>query len=206
MSSLSLLSTTEQHRASEESHSALEPAPPKPSADPNSDPLRSKIEDTIILLYKKHAAGLLRYGQAVCGDLEIARDAVQEAFLRYYIALREGTTSGEARGWLYSTTRNYILDRLKECFVQNSESLNAALRLAEDAPDPEDRILLSEIDANAHSLLTARELECLRLRNEGLRYRDIAETSGDRNSHGRCIAGAGAEEDSRGGEPAGESK
>lgn len=99
----------------------------------------------------------MRYGQAVCGDLEIARDAVQEAFLRYYIALREGTTSGEARGWLYSTTRNYILDRLKECFVQNSESLNAALRLAEDAPDPEDRILLSEIDANAHSLLTARE-------------------------------------------------
>jgi RNA polymerase sigma-70 factor (ECF subfamily) len=148
--------------------------PPKPRTDPNSDPLRSKIEDTVILLYEKHASALLRYGQAICGDLEIARDAVQEAFLRYYIALREGTTSGEARGWLYSTTRNYILDRLKEYFVQNGESLNAASQLAEDAHHPEVQILHREVDATAHSCLTPREFACLRLRSEGLKYREIA--------------------------------
>jgi RNA polymerase sigma-70 factor (ECF subfamily) len=150
--------------------------PPKPRTDPNSDPLRAKIEDTINLLYEKHAAALLRYGQAICGDLEIARDAVQEAFLRYYIALREGTTTGEARGWLYSTTRNYILDRLKEHFVQNGESLNAASRLAEDADDPEGQILRGELEATAHSLLTPREFACLRLRSEGLKYREIGRT------------------------------
>jgi len=176
MSPLSLLSTTGQHRASEESHSDLEAGPPKPNTDPNSDPLRSKIEDTIIVLYEKHAAALLRYGQAICGDMEIARDAVQEAFLRYYIALREGTITGEARGWLYSTTRNYILDRLKEHFVQNGESLNAASRLAEDADDPEGQILRGELEATAHSLLTPREFACLRLRSEGLKYREIART------------------------------
>jgi RNA polymerase sigma-70 factor (ECF subfamily) len=154
----------------------LKAAPPKPRTDPNSDPLRSKIEDTIIVLYEKHAAALLRYGQAICGDMEIARDAVQEAFLRYYIALREGTITGEARGWLYSTTRNYILDRLKEHFVQHGESLNAASGLAEDAHDPEGQILRGELEATAHSLLTPREFACLRLRSEGLKYREIART------------------------------
>jgi len=32
-----------------------------------------------------------------------------------------------------------------------------------------------EINATAHELLSPRELECLLLRNEGLRYRDIAD-------------------------------
>jgi DNA-binding CsgD family transcriptional regulator len=35
--------------------------------------------------------------------------------------------------------------------------------------------MLREINAAAHELLTPRELECLTLRNEGLRYRDIAD-------------------------------
>jgi len=157
-----------------------EPHPPaaavrsQPPADVKSDSLKSQVGVAVSELYEKHAAGLLKYAEAICGDLEIARDAVQEAFLRYYIALREETVSGDARGWLYSTTRNFILDRLKEYYVRNCDGLHAASRLTEDAHNPEDLILLREIHATAHSLLTPRELACLRLRSDGLRYRDIA--------------------------------
>jgi RNA polymerase sigma-70 factor, ECF subfamily len=172
MSVLDLLSMTERNRASEEPHSS---SGSKLTRDLPSDPLKSRIEDAVIRLYEKHTEGLLRYGEAICGELEIARDAVQEAFLRYYVALREETVIEDPRGWLYSTTRNYILDRLKDYYFRNGENLHAASHLAEDADDPEDRILLREIDATAHSLLTPRELACLRLRSEGLRYRDIAQ-------------------------------
>jgi RNA polymerase sigma-70 factor (ECF subfamily) len=171
---LGLLSTTRRNGASEESHSPSGAASPKPTTDFKSDPVKSRIEDAVIQLYEKHAAGLLRYGQAISGELEIARDAVQEAFLRYYVALREETVIEDPRGWLYSTTRNYILDRLKDYYFRNGETLQAASNLAEDRDDPEGRVLLREIDATAHSLLTNRELACLRLRSEGLRYRDIA--------------------------------
>ena len=81
----------------------------------------------------------------------------------------------DAKGWLYSTTRNYILDRVKEYYVRNSQSLEAAAQITEDADNPEAHIMLREIHATAHELLSPRELECLQLRNEGLRYRDIAD-------------------------------
>ena len=171
MTLVGLLSSTGRNRASEQSPF---PSHSKPTTDLATDPANSVIQDAVLKLYEKHAEGLLRYGEAICGDLEVARDGVQEAFLRYYIAVREGTVIEDARGWLYSTTRNYILDRLKEYFHTNAENLNAASHLAGNADNPEDGIVLREIDATAHSLLTSRELACLRLRNEGLRYRDIA--------------------------------
>lgn len=135
-----------------------------------------EIEDDVVRLYEKKATALFRYGLAICGDKEMAEDAVQEAFLRYYIWLRNGSTCLDAKGWLYSTTRNYILDRLKECYVRNGLSLDAASHLIHDAPNPETDIMLREVDATAQDLLSRRELQCLRLRNEGLRYRDIADT------------------------------
>jgi RNA polymerase sigma-70 factor (ECF subfamily) len=143
-------------------------------ADPGIDTRKSRIENTVVGLYHKNAAALFRYGLAICGDQEMAQDAVQEAFLRYYVALRKETANGDAKGWLYSTTRNYILDRLKEYHVRNGQSLEAASHIAEESQGPETKIMLREIDATASELLSPRELECLKLRSEGLRYRDIA--------------------------------
>lgn len=149
------------------------PAPPV--VDHRTDLLESRIKNTIDRLYEKNAAALLRYGLAVCGDVEIARDAVQEAFIRYYIALRNATTTGDPKGWLYSTTRNYILDRLKGYYYRNGQRLEATFHLTQDADNPESQVLIREINATAYRLLSPRELECLRLRSEGLRYRDIAD-------------------------------
>jgi RNA polymerase sigma-70 factor, ECF subfamily len=149
--------------------------PPRTLAVAETDSRQSAIENEVVRLYEKNAAALHRYGLAICGDPAMAQDAVQEAFLRYYIALRKETAGMDAKGWLYSTTRNYILDRLKEYYVRNSQSLEAASQIAEDAENPEANIMLREIHATAHELLSPRELECLRLRNEGLRYRDIAD-------------------------------
>jgi RNA polymerase sigma-70 factor (ECF subfamily) len=135
----------------------------------------SQLNLEVVTLYQAHAEALLRYALAVCGDSELAQDAVQEAFLRYYIAFRTCTIQGDSKSWLYSTTRNYILDRLKEYYVRNSRSLNAAAHIAEEAAALETQLLLREIDDAAHGLLSPREMECLQLRNDGLRYQDIAD-------------------------------
>ena len=48
-------------------------------------PLAAGIEREIHELYEKDAPGMLRYAFTVAGTLEAAQDAVQEAFLRYFI-------------------------------------------------------------------------------------------------------------------------
>jgi RNA polymerase sigma-70 factor, ECF subfamily len=155
--------------------------PPSPFVLPKeTGPAKSglpgfRIEDRVIRLYEKNAAGLLRYALTISRNLEIAQDAVQEAFLSLYIALRKEVAIQDDKGWLYSTTRNYVLDRLKEYSFRNGLSLGAAAHVAENQHNPENRIMLREISATAHELLSPRELECLRLRSEGLRYKDIAE-------------------------------
>lgn len=145
-----------------------------PVDDASCDLGKSAIKDEVVRLYDRYAPALLRRALAICGDLEMAQDAVQEAFLRYYIALQKESSPKDARGWLYSTTRNYVLDRMKEYFVRNAQSLAAASGLAHEASNPDALIMVREIKATACDLLTPRELACLRLRNEGLRYREIA--------------------------------
>ena len=175
MDPIGLLSKLVEARPPEGSASSSPSLPSREIAGDKPDVHQSIIENEVVRLYEKNAAALLRYGLAICGDPAMAQDAVQEAFLRYYIALRKETAGLDAKGWLYSTTRNYLLDRLKEYYVRNSQSLEAAAQIAEDATNPEANIMLREIDAAAHELLSPRELECLLLRNEGLRYRDIAD-------------------------------
>ena len=175
MDPIGLLSKMVKGRPAEGSLSSSHPLSPREITGDKPDIHQSIIENEVVRLYEKNAAALLRYGLAICGDPAMAQDAVQEAFLRYYVALRNETAELDSKGWLYSTTRNYILDRLKEYYVRNGQDLAAAAHIAEDSGNPEAHIMLREIHATAHELLSPRELECLLLRNEGLRYRDIAD-------------------------------
>jgi RNA polymerase sigma-70 factor (ECF subfamily) len=154
------------------------PAPlplPKEAGAANSSSPCLRIENRIIWLYAKNAAGLRRYALTISRNRELAQDAVQEAFLRFYIALRKEVAIQDDKGWLYRTVRNYVLDRLKDYSYRNGLSLGAAAHLVEDHQNPENQILLHEISSTAHELLSPRELECLRLHSEGLRYKDIAD-------------------------------
>lgn len=175
MSPMGSLLKMAENRAPDDSLSYPPILPPCEILAAQPECRKSEIENEVVRLHEKHAAILLRYGLAICGDPAMAQDAVQEAFLRYYIALQKETAGMDAKGWLFSTTRNYILDRLKEYYVRNGQGLDAASQIAEDDGNPEANIMLREISAAAHELLTPRELECLTLRNEGLRYVEIAD-------------------------------
>ena len=60
-----------------------------------------------------HSVGLFRYAAVTVRNREGAQDAVQEVFLRYFIARSQGQKIQNRRAWLYRVLRNYLLDSLK---------------------------------------------------------------------------------------------
>ena len=86
-------------------------------------PSSDEIEKEITSLHEECASGLLRYGIGLTLNRELAQEALQEAFLRYFIVRTEGQSIENPKAWLYRVLRNYILDRLKEAGERNKISL-----------------------------------------------------------------------------------
>lgn len=121
-----------------------------------------------------YASGLLRYGAAISRDPELARDAVQEVFLRYFLERRFGREIENPRGWLYRVLRNHILDRLNSAQARWEVDAGEAEWAAAPGSDVDAHMLQAEAAREIRRVLTPRELECLRLRAEGLSYEEIA--------------------------------
>ncbi len=125
-------------------------------------------------LYRAQSAGLFRYAVALTRDRELAEDAIQETFLRYFLTCKEGRTVANPRAWLYHVLHNLLMDDRKRLGVQASFGLEAALTRADRAQDPEERLRGEELSDEIRASLSGREFECLQLRAEGLGYREIA--------------------------------
>jgi RNA polymerase sigma-70 factor (ECF subfamily) len=139
------------------------------------------LEAELAETYHQHASDLLRYagGFLRCGDE--ARDAVQEAYLRYFVERQYGRQIDSPRAWLFQVVRNYCLDRLKAAvgrFEVQTEELDGA---SDHRTNPEERVQRSELAAEIAAALTGRELDCLRLRILGLRYDEVADAMGVRS-------------------------
>lgn len=109
-----------------------------------------------------------------------AEEAAQEVFIRMYLALEQGDAIQNERGWIFRVAHNLAIDqrRRKEPLPIDPEM---HLRLRDTARGVEmdliERERMEELAA-AWSTLSAQQRECLHLRAEGLRYREIAETMG----------------------------
>ena len=133
-----------------------------------------RLERQVAQAYQEHAAGLYRYGLVVMRNRESAQDAVQEAFLRYFIAVSEGQRIESVKAWLFRVLHNYMLDTIKSAGAKNEIGLDEIHQSADIRQDPELRYHHAELTRRLWSVLAPRELECLRLRNEGFCYDEIA--------------------------------
>ena len=61
----------------------------------------------------EYEAPLIRYAHSICGDLDRARDAVQDTFIRLCDADRE-RVEGYLAAWLYRVCRNRILEIMRK--------------------------------------------------------------------------------------------
>ncbi len=140
---------------------------------------RVELEAEVMALYREESSALLRHAQRLAGDRELAREAVQEAFLRYFAGRLEGKLAAAGRPWLFRVARNYIYDRLRN-FDHSARAQETPEEVApsEAADTPETQYHLAETSRRIRRLLTRREFECLSLRLQGMSYQETADALG----------------------------
>jgi RNA polymerase sigma-70 factor (ECF subfamily) len=121
--------------------------------------------------YLEFSGALTSYARRLTSDVGLAQDAVQETFLRFFLARMQGETIRNSSAWLHRVAHNYICEKLRSSAVQACVSLDEeALGKAQIAPETGS----VEWEQAFKNVLAPREFECLRLRTEGLDYTEIA--------------------------------
>jgi DNA-directed RNA polymerase specialized sigma24 family protein len=87
------------------------------------DALRECARREVTSLYLERAAEFRNYAISLVHDEELALDALQEAFMRYFAALCAGTRIHAPRA-VYRVMHNYLSDRQKEYRVRNETSID----------------------------------------------------------------------------------
>jgi RNA polymerase sigma-70 factor (ECF subfamily) len=127
-------------------------------------------------LHSLYAGALMRFASTFMPDEGACRDSVQEGFLRYFVERRYGRCIENPRAWLYQAVRNQMLDRLKSAATWHEVAVQEAEHLPAKQRDPQVLAERKETAREIAAALSRRELECLRLRSEGLSYQEIGET------------------------------
>lgn len=134
-----------------------------------------EIEREIVEIHHSDASRLYRYALTLTHHHESAQDAVQETFLRYYIVRGEGQRFRNPQAWLCRVLRNHVLDGLRMARTQNEVGIAGLRHLPDGGQDPEGDCRRGEMARRVSTSLAPRELACVRLRAQGLRYEEIAE-------------------------------
>jgi RNA polymerase sigma-70 factor, ECF subfamily len=153
----------------------------------------ASVEQEVTDLYRSTAGNLLHYALLLARNGSLAQEAVQEAFLKFYIQRARGDLhTGSGRAWLYRVVRNYILDQQRYLNTRTTVSLDEALGCHDKRHSPYTELERSEAVHRALRLLSPRELECLQLRTEGCTYKEIGTILGiESGTVGALLARAG---------------
>lgn len=138
----------------------------------------TKHEQQITRLFEESRDDVFRYLLTLGLPPPQAQEATQEAFLRLFMTLERGDAIQNMRAWVFRVAHNHALDVLaKERAKPLEPELEAVLRDGRRGVDMEliEREKMEQL-AKAWVRLSDQQRQCLHLRAEGLRYREIAET------------------------------
>jgi RNA polymerase sigma-70 factor (ECF subfamily) len=141
----------------------------------------SGIECKVMNLFEQFRSPLFRYVISFGVPAHDAEEVTQEVFLSLFRHLQLRRSQKNLRGWIFRVAHNLALKRR----YANDRSRSAeasdwgiAERQFDPSPNPEEQLAFTQ---RRHRLLTVlhalpeADQSCLRLRAEGLRYREIAE-------------------------------
>ena len=137
----------------------------------------SSWQEWVRAAMREHEGPLVRYAASITGDLEQARDVVQDTFLRF-CAQHPTRLQGHVAEWLFTVCRNRALDvRRKESRMQPLSDNQLACCASAD-PQPSAAAEHAEATSRALALLATlpdnqREVVRLKFQN-GLSYREIS--------------------------------
>jgi RNA polymerase sigma-70 factor, ECF subfamily len=138
----------------------------------------------VIELFRELRLPLYGYLIGIGVQSHEAEDIIQETFLRLHQQWAQGGKINDPRPWVFRVAHNLSMNlhRSSRWFVSGPESEDTdEQRVPLDSPDhrptPEDfymrKELLQRLDAGM-ARLTEQQSQCLQLRVEGLKYREIA--------------------------------
>jgi RNA polymerase sigma-70 factor (ECF subfamily) len=166
----------------------------------------------VLAALDEHEVRLVRYALALVGDLDLARDAVQHAFLKlcdtafagtlHVPSAEDGTrsvpTTDHLAAWLFRVCRNRALDHLRragrEQSLERIDDDSDCSCLTGHEPDPAEASEASELADLLRALvgtLPAAQREAIDLWCEGFAYREIGEITGRQEGHVRVLVHRG---------------
>lgn len=144
-----------------------------------------KLEEHVVALYDELRAPVCRYLLCLGIGPADADEVLQEAFLRLFAHLERGGPSQNLRAWIFRVAHNLALNQRRQgrhLSLRAPEEWAALGETRADASLTPELLLLErermEAIHAAMQTLSPRELHCLHLRMEGLRYREIGEVLG----------------------------
>jgi RNA polymerase sigma-70 factor (ECF subfamily) len=146
-----------------------------------SSTVSSEVLDEITGLFDELRERLLRYTISFGLGVADAEEIVQEVFLLLFRHVQKGRSRRNLRGWLFRVAHNLGLKRRSEngrCRDWPVLDLDELQAHVDQAPNPEEHAAFCQRHLRLLAvlrLLPDQDQRCLRLRAEGLRYREIAE-------------------------------
>lgn len=145
---------------------------------------RAEVELEVLQLFDTSSDALARYVATLGVPRHDVEDVTQDVFLALYRHLMRDLPRSHLRGWLYRVAHNLSLKHLRSQSRSRSK-IESYLRLAsgpsDSASNPERALSESQRQQRLLSVFRAlvpQDRECLALRSEGLRYREISKILG----------------------------
>jgi RNA polymerase sigma-70 factor (ECF subfamily) len=149
------------------------------------DPKCAITRQRIIDLYDGLRPPLHAYLCSLGVTADQAEDVIQETFLRLVRCRLEQSKDENLRSWVFRVAHNLSMDvhRFQRRWSQSkSEQIQTVLQNPTDpGPTPEQHVIQEERMKrfeDAFAQLTPKQRQCVLLRAEGFRYREIAHTLG----------------------------
>jgi RNA polymerase sigma-70 factor (ECF subfamily) len=140
-------------------------------------------QNEVLQLFDECAPGLRHYVGVFGLTAEVTEDIVQEVFLQLFRHLRLGRSRANLPGWIFRVGHNLALKQREKAARRHrwegTWDVTLVNRVTDPAANPEQQLA---DDRRMHRLravvlaLPERDRQCLFLRAEGLRYREIAKT------------------------------
>jgi RNA polymerase sigma-70 factor, ECF subfamily len=138
----------------------------------------SSLERLVLEHYDRDRVPLERYLCFFGIEAEAVRDIIQEAFLKLHQHLLAGGDAQHLRAWLYRVAHNLALNTRSAAYVRKTGRLPETMDPVTPMASPEQMLLDRERDANlreAVAALSPTQRECIVLRAQGFKYREIAD-------------------------------
>ena len=130
-----------------------------------------------MLLFDSMGSRLLAYSISFGIPVQDGEDVIQETFLALFQHLKQGRSRENLKGWLYRVTHNLSLKhRMRRAAGPTAFDITV-MDQADSGLNPEESALWGERHSSLRAALHGLPLldqSCLRLRADGLRYREIA--------------------------------